>query len=372
MIRFIALKFCLLLFLPQILLGMTNSEFTDWWLGYRTNPQIPIELLEMEDYVVSNPTLQSSSNFWNGLNKWHIQQITELGFENFKQTVATNYFTWVVSLDNPYSYNLFKLVTNPTIGLIPEEFYRKYSFLTAEESIRYNTITFYFLNYIVNNIGAGSLLDQLEEPLIGNPPAVTYNGKRVSQDIFNSLLEYIPIAENCDLENIHTILEIGAGSGRTAFCFLTLHPNIKYVIADFTPALYISQTYLSMVFPDKKVMKFRPFVNFEEVEDEYNEADIVFIMPDQLAMIPDHSADLFLAIDCLHEMKTEQVVHYFKEADRLSKYFYYKCWQQTEVPWDNVKHTISSYPVKPTWKQLFLEPCVVPSTFFHAIYQMKD
>ncbi|MBS0619835.1 MAG: putative sugar O-methyltransferase [Verrucomicrobia bacterium] len=356
------------LLISPALYSMSGSEFASWWKNYREEVEIPLDLQVMEDYYVSSSLHEQSSLFWNYVNKYNIQQIVDYGYENFKQTVARNYFTWVVSLDHLYASHLTQQVPHLSIRLTRSEMEKVHPLFTPEESAEYNRITEYFINYI-EAIGAAPLMHQLEEPLIGNPPSLLYKGKRVSQDICNSLLEFLPISNHCPLENISTILEIGAGSGRTAFCFLSLLPHIKYVIADVPPALFLSQTYLSQVFPDKNVMKFRPFEAFEEIAEEYAAADLVFITPDQLAKLPDQSADLFLAIDCLHEMKADTVASYFREADRLASYFYYKCWEETTIPFDLVKHTEKSYPNFSHWKELFREPCIAPSTFFHVIYK---
>lgn len=224
----------------KTLWGMTNHEFVCWWSSYRNTPGIPIELKEMEDYFIDSNLLKDSTDYWNYLNSYNIQQIALYGYENFKQTVTRNYFTWVVSLDHPYASNLKQLVTEQSVIFPPEEINRIHPFFGHQESVQFNLITQYFLNYILK-IGGAPLLEKLEEPLIGNPPYSTYKGKRVSQDIFNSLLEYLPISTHCQMGKISTVIEIGAGSGRTAFCFLTLLPNVKYVIVDFPPALYISQ-----------------------------------------------------------------------------------------------------------------------------------
>ncbi len=347
---------------------MTNEDFASWWNSYRNNEKIPSELKEMEDYFV-RAGLQYSSNFWNVLNKLNIEQITESGYENFKQSVTRNYFTWVVNLDHSYAINLKKALPKPSVLLPREELTKVHDFFTEEESISFNAITQHFLNYILQ-MGGRAYLAKLEEPLVGNPPCLIYQGRRISQDIFNSLLEYIPISRHCPLEKISRVIEIGAGSGRTAFCFISLLPHIKYIIVDFPPALYLSQSYLSDVFPKKKILKFRKFNNFEEISAEYAESDIIFLTPDQITKLPDHSADIFLAIDCLHEMKSESVNYYFKEAQRLCTFFYFKCWQNTVVPFDNVIHTSESYPVGSNWQVLFKEACVVPSEFFHAFYKM--
>ena len=169
------------------------------------------------------------------------------------------------------------------------------------------------------------------------------------------------------MNQISRIVEIGAGSGRTAFCFLNLRPNLKYVICDIPPALYVSQTYLSQVFPNKKIFKFRPFKNYQEIESDYLAADLVFITPDQLEKLPDKSVDLFIAIDCLQEMKKEMISHYFNEANRLSSRFYFKSTQVT-VSIDGWNNSPDSYPTPHHWNTIFRENCFVPADHFHALY----
>lgn len=358
------------LFLTSKLLALTNEEFKNWWEIYKHSPNIPHELKEMENYFIDNGHLLYSSNFWNDFNKINIEQVVTFGFDNFKQTVAGNYFTWKVDIDHLYAQNLKKLVPQINFPFSNQEINRKHLLWTQKESTNFNYITMYYLNYMLN-FGWGNYINQLEEPLIGNPPYCIYNGKRVSQDIFNSLLEYLSVVYASPIGEIASIIEIGAGYGRTAFCFLTFHPEKKYIIVDFPPALYICQEYLTRVFPERKALKFRPFSSFKEIENEFLSANLVFLTPDQLSKIPDKSIDLFLAIDCLHEMKKERVDHYFNEVQRLSNYFYYKCWVKTYVGPDNVHHLESTYPLKPGWKEIFKQPCDIPSGFFHAMYKIN-
>ncbi len=63
-------------------------------------------------------------------------------------------------------------------------------------------------------------------------------------------------------------------------------------------------------------------------------------------------------------------IEYFNEAERLSSYFYFKCWTKTTVPYDGIFYSENSYPVHKEWVKLFKEPCVVPSDFFHAFYKL--
>lgn len=348
--------------------AMTSKEYKKWWEGYRTNGAIPYELKNMEDYYISSGLFNQSSNYWNDLNQYNIQQISEYGYENFKQTVSRNYFTWVVDINHNYAKNL---KTVPLVEkLAPAERNKNHSYFSKEESAKYNEVTEYFINYFIK-IGADSILAKVEEPLSGNPPFVKFRGKRVSQDLLNSLLDYQAVTSACPAKQIKTVVEIGAGYGRTAYCFLNLLPKVKYIIVDFPPALYLSQKYLSEVLPNKKVMTFRPFTSFDDISGEYMQADIVFLTPDQLKYLPGQSVDLFLAIDCLYEMKGESVAQYFKEANRLSEYMYFKCYQKTVLPLDEISYNMDSYPVHRGWKQIFKETCVVPSDFFHALYKMN-
>jgi putative sugar O-methyltransferase len=362
--------FLVFMMLFSHLSALTNDEYISWWNSNRNSLNLPEDLRKMEDYFVNNGLISYSSNFWNYFNKINIEQISNHGFDNFKQTVAGNYFTWKVDINHPYAHNLKRLVPiiNKTIPI--SELNRKHLLWSQNESMNFNIITMYYLNYMLN-LGWEKYINELEEPLVGNPPFVLFNGKRVSQDIFNSLLEYLSVIYHCPMDEINSIVEIGAGYGRTAYCFLTFHPEKKYIIADIPPALYVSQEYLTRVFPERKAMKFRVFDNFNDIKQEFLESDIVFLTPDQLSKIPDGSINLFLAIDCLHEMKKERVEHYFDEANRLSNFFYYKCWTNTHVVPDDVHHLENTYPIKIHWKEIFKQPCEIPSGFFHAMYKLN-
>ena len=148
-------------------------------------------------------------------------------------------------------------------------------------------------------------------------------------------------------------------------------PNTKYIIVDIPPALFISQTHLSNAYNKKKIFFFRPFNTFEEVENEFYSSEIIFLMPDQLDLLPNKIVDLFLAIDCLHEMKKKQVQSYFDQVNRLAKHFYFKCWEKTIVPFDGITHLKKDYPIKSNWDKIYKEKCEVPSEYFEALYQIK-
>lgn len=357
----------LFLFLSGTLSALTSQEFISWWKSYSQTAEIPPDLLAMEDYFIRSPMMEDSSVHWNSNNQKNITQIATYGYLDFKQTVALSYFTWVVKGKHPYAENL----NNYPIALPKEELNRKHKYLLESDSVDYNTVTGKFLSFILQQ-DTNHYLDRLEEPLLGSPLYTVYQGRRVSQDLFNGLLEFISIDRSVDLKSMHTILEIGAGSGRSAYVFLKLLEGIKYIIADVPPALFVSQSYLSEVFPDKKIFKWREFSSFKEIEEEFSNADIVFLSTDQISKLKAHTVDLFLAIDCLHEMKLTSVKRYISEAERLSSYFYLKCWKATRVPPDGYLYVWGGYPIPANWTKVFDQPCVVPSDFFHSLYSIPN
>lgn len=348
-----------------------NEDFKAWWKKFSSDENLPSDLKLMVDYFITTPSFKSSSKYWHYLNRKNIQQLLDYGYENFKQTIARNYFLWREDSKSLYVRDLLNKIDGVSINLPVKEVQRKHMFFTREESILYNQNTVLLLNY-VEKIGEGRYINILEETLEGNPPFLIYKGKRVTQDILNSILEYRSLVKGCNLSKISSILELGAGSGRTASCLLKLLSNVKYVVVDIPPALYISQTYLSNIFNDRKIFSFRSFESFKKIEEEFKEADIVFLMPDQLYLLPDKSIDLFLAINCLHEMKKEQVESYFSSVDRLAKYFYFKAWQKSVVPFDNIVHSSENYPVRQNWNQVYKRACEVPVTYFEAFYEIKN
>jgi hypothetical protein len=153
--------------------------------------------------------------------------------------------------------------------------------------------------------------------------------------------------------------------------FLTLQPGCRYILVDIPPALYVAQRYLSTLFEDRKIFPFRPFNSIDEVRSEFDEADILFLTPNQLELLPDKSIDLFVNISSLHEMRMDQIRYYFGEIDRLtSRYFYFKQWKETTIPFENETITEADYPVRDYWRLINRQQCKIQKKFFEALYEV--
>lgn len=314
------------------------------------------------------------SKYWEELNKKHLKQITDSSYENFKRTVARNYFTFIVT---PWNHQVrFLMRSLPFVQafriFFSSFFAPRHELFKWYQSIFYNLLTKLLWAYVERN-DPDKLLYRLSEPLEGNPPRVFQGGRLISQDLANSFAEYLSVTNSgVDTAEINTIMELGSGYGRTAYVYLTLDPNFRYILVDIPPALYVCEKYLSDIFRDRKIFHFRPFERYEDIREEYENADIVFLMPHQLELLPDKSVDLFINISSLHEMRMDQIRYYFKVMEKLTaKYFYTKQWKETTIPYENVVIRQVDYPVDKNWLQIYARECKVQDMFFEALYDLS-
>jgi len=313
------------------------------------------------------------SKYWEELNRKNLQQLAESRYENFKRTVARNYFTWIVNpLNKQIRFLMKEAGTWQSISYFMKALFApRHEHFKKRHTVYYNVLTNLLWEYVEKHDDE-NLLGKLVEPAEGNPLDVRQNGRLISQDLANSVLEYKAILQpELDRQDVRTILELGPGYGRTAYVFLALQPGCRYILVDIPPALYVAQRYLTAVFPDRHVFPFRPIGSFEDVADEFNHSSIIFLTPNQLALLPDNATDLFINISSLHEMRMDQIRYYFTEIERLTRrYFYFKQWKETTVPFENENVREADYPVGEHWQLINRQQCEVQHMFFEALYEL--
>jgi putative sugar O-methyltransferase len=343
--------------------------------GSRNPPGVTMKerIHEMEQVLALGKAEVQPSRYWLDLNRQNSEQLAESGFENFKRTIAKNYFTFMRlwPWDAQIRYLMRHLPASVALRCLFRTFSPvKHAYIPLLESWVFNFLTNLLWEYARRN--HGEILDEIAEPPLGNPPQVVREGRLISQDLANSIIEYHSIAAGLPaMDRIRTICELGAGYGRNAYVFLKLLPSVRYVVIDIPPALYVAERYLSEIFPTKRVFEFRGFASYEEVRTELEAADLVFLLPSQMEALPRESVDLFINISSLHEMRIEQIRYYLREIERLTrkdKFLYLKEWKRSVVPLDNVKILESDYPVE-HWQKIFWREAKVQSTFFEALLQ---
>lgn len=334
----------------------------------------------MSNYLLKGREEVRPSKFWNVLNKSSIKYLKKSGYKNFKRTLALYYFCFIFERQILFLLiNLNPLTTLKclirSLFLPQHKLYYNNKQLNRLALLGINLTTYLIWEYVKEN-DKEKLLDQFEEPLIGNPPRIYLDKKIISQDIANSILEFKSIFNSVEKEEVKTICEIGAGSGRDAFVFINLLKKLeKYIIIDIPPALVVCERYLSEIFPNKKIFKFRIFKSFGQIKNEFNEAEILFFTPNQIELLPSHTVDLMINISSLHEMRLNQIKYYFKQIERLvkiKKYFYLKEWKVSHIPYENIYIRTKDYPITSKWKVIYLREPKVQINFFEQLLQLKN
>jgi putative sugar O-methyltransferase len=332
------------------------------------------------------------SKFWERLNEFNLAWLRNYGFDRFKQTVNNNYFNWII---NPWS-RLFRdavhslrqrggkalafmaralrlelangsvcLMTAPERPLEPMGWWR---------SLFYRTYILMLEAIADHECAPWPELSGLSEPLLGTPLHILRDGRVVTQDLSNSRLELAAIRKALDpvgLPRAGHVAELGAGYGRLIYVILRIGYGSKCTIIDIPPALYLSQRYLTEVFPGEKAFRYRDFLTYGEVKDEFESSRLRFLMPHQIEMIPDRSIDLLVNVSSLQEMTREQIGHYFRIIGKKARYFYTKQWSSWRNPVDGIVTCLADYPIPPGWKTLYLGTPVTNRAFFEAVYAIS-
>lgn len=347
----------------------------------RTTPEELERIADMFSTLARGEPLARPSRYWEELNRMNLAQLNEHGYENFKRTIALNYFTWVRILpwDSQIVFLCRQLSTRAIFrairGALKISTHRYFSTVDVIQSFSYGLLSSLLWEYILQ-LGFPTALLALREPEEGNPPLLSPRpNMKVSQDLANSLLEYDSLQSVMPASGQCTILELGAGYGRNAFVMLRLHPKIKYVLVDIPPALWIAERYISSIFAERRIFRYRDFDRFEDIASEYNNADIAFFLSSQLAALPLNSVELVINISSLHEMRKDQVAYYLGRFNSVLKpggHLYLKQWKEAKVLFEGVTLTEEDYPIPSEWEKIMSRTARVQTRFFEALYKKRS
>ena len=354
------------------LLIKRNQEVDD----QRLRPKDVERLESMFTAMNSGDSRARPSKYWIELNRMNLAQLQQHGYENFKRTIALNYFTFVRILpwDSQFIFLLRHLPPRVSFDCLRRALSApKHNYFSAFnwiQSLLYNFLTLASWEYSRNAVRHPGLL-ALREPAEGNPALIAdRSGALISQDLANSVIEVSVM--DLPLSPGSVILELGAGYGRDAYAILATNPGIKYLVVDIAPALWVAETYLRHQFPDLRIFFYRNFERFDEIEKEFLECDIAFFLSTQLCQLPNGVADLIINVSSLHEMRLEQISFYFSQFDRLLKEggsFYFKQWKRGAVPFENVVIHQRDYPIPRNWVCELSREAPIQSKFFEERYR---
>ncbi len=215
------------------------------------------------------------------------------------------------------------------------------------------------------------ILKNLAEPEVGDPLRVMLDGKLISQDVANSVREFTAVMDHLPEGTVRPlcIAELGAGYGRLAHVFSSALA-CRYWIFDIPPALYVSQWYLSRVFPNKRIFHFRHFNHFDEVREEVTSSDLCFFTANQLELVPDDTLDAFVSISSLQEMTPAQIDNYLGLIQRKTRELvYFKQWIRSQNPMDGLVLDRGVYTLRGEWSAALERTDAIQDLFFEIVYR---
>ena len=324
-------------------------------------------IAQMQTWLTSSNTDMRPSNFWKFFSAENIRMIEKRGINNFKRTVAQNYFNFTVG--DPSNDQMRTLIAfwgqNPDAAPLAAELFgsaeleslHDASFLKTRTEQKAYTLFVGLLWWYTARLHPEGLTARLQEPELGNPVHIYLGDQRISQDLANSIREWsrvAPFLQACTDRPI--IAEIGAGYGRVGSVAIQA-VDAKYWVFDISPALAIAEWYLSSIFPNKRVFKWREFSDWHEIGDELAACDLAFFSVDQLSSLPNDAVDAFVSISALHEMLIDQVDFALDTMSRSTKHVIYtKNWAAFQNPVDGNVFRSSCIHPRDGWKTFVERP----------------
>jgi putative sugar O-methyltransferase len=262
--------------LKNFYLRIFPSRFGNYWDKIKDNKKFDDDIKEITNIFVKSPSYNYVSNFWHILNIKNYKQLLEKGLEYYGSTVATNYFTFV-DFEEEYMFNLLK---NPPILNFEVDIFKKQNNFSYKQSFIYNYLCLLLYFILKKNILYFSKLKKLnDKTYLGfDDPFITIEGINISIDKIVSLLDLEKISRFIKFSSVNSILEIGSGSGRLTDCIITNYPQIKYVICDIPPAIYIAYKRIKLGFPNKKVSLLIQNNKKQSLNNEIKNNDVSFVV----------------------------------------------------------------------------------------------
>lgn len=330
-----------------------------------------LDLMALEQDLAGGDPVFRPSQFWRKLAAAHLAHLAPERLAGFKRSINNTYMQWLPgSFDDPrMKLPLADFAAHPS--MLPVEVaadappqpelaqevvgYDGFAPFTNPGYLRFYAFYTGLVWQLMTRHASDDLHARIEEPALGRPIVLRLGGRAISQDLAQSLLEYYRVKElvrQVRMPARPTVLELGAGYGRLAHVFLTAMP-CRYVIVDIPPTILVAKWYLSALFPGRRVFGYETFTDYAAVRDAIEAADIVFLSPNQLALLPDGFFDLSISISSLHEMNLDQIERYKALISaKTARAVYLKQWTRWRNPEDGIEVTADLYALPPPWRRV--------------------
>ena len=357
------------------------KRFDKYWKKIEDSKDVNDTLRYITNNFIKSKSYKLVSNYWHVLNIANYKSLSMFGVKKYGSTIARNYYTFTKIYHDEWFDETINNLKDTPFKIDSIEVFKKHDGFTLEESISYNYLC-YLLFYNLKKTDNFQNLNKLKDhTYLGfNDPYIKIENINVTTDKIVSLMDYGKIRKAFDITKLNKILEIGAGSGRTCEAILSIEKNLKYIICDIVPAIYISYERLKLAFPNKKISLLIDENDKTKLEEKIEKSDIAFIFPHQLEILNRKSLDLILAIDCMHEMDKSTIQYYFKLFNHISTNFYLSIWSKTDVPYSKnifkkkniLDYNAGDYKIPSNWKNMFQEKIDFPSNMLALGFKIKE
>ncbi len=333
------------------------------------------EIIETFNLYLESESYSWSAKHWRNNIINHLNLLSDPNKKNSSWIISKEYF-YSDHFDDSIIKGLVDEINDNKIDL-NINIIKKQKNLTLTESMHYNLVTL-MLYEVIKQKSLFKYLNKLSDLEIKSDikkPSLLIDNKEIIQDDLNSLLEFEQIEKIINKIKIkkNKILEVGAGSGRSAKTIMSIIENTKYVIADIPPAINLCLGNLKKYFPEKKIATAFKIMNSEDLKIALEKNDILFIFPHQIKLFEKSTFDISLAIDCLHEMEKKTIKLYMSLFEKVSSSLYFKVWENAGLNYSFYQHYSAQkkedYFIKSNWKEHLTQRCLYPSKYFEFGYE---
>lgn len=330
--------------------------------------------------VEAAPAVYRPGRCWDQIISAHLEALGRDGIENFKRTLANNYFNWISTspFDGLIRHAVASWVVNPTLGPLSNRFETPPTGLRDvghPDSFSLSKFAGWRYKFFVGAVWEAArradtfgLTKSLSEPTIGNPLSIWHRGRRISQDLANSIIELMFVAPSGVVRAGARIAELGAGYGRLAYVFAEA-ARLTYCIFDVPPALAVAQWYLTSVLGEDRVVPYDASNSFASVERRLVPGVVAFFTPDQIETFPDRWFDCVQTISTLPEMPGDQATHYLHLFSVKSAHaIFLKQWRAGNNAADSAVLEESDYRFEAPWQLVARRNDPIQPRFFNQLW----
>jgi len=226
---------CFLIRMKKYYNRIFPKKFHKIWQTLKDKEKIDDDLKYITNKFISSKSYKTVSNYWHILNIKNFNSIANYGIEKYGSTIAQNYYTFTEMHHDEWFDLLVAKLNNKSFIIESDKLFKKQKNFSLKDSISYNYLC-YLLYFTLKQSSYFNYLSKLnDKSYIGfEDPYLIIDNLKITSDKIVSLFNCENIFKTFGNVEINTILEIGAGSGRTSEAFLTIKEkkiqNILFVI----------------------------------------------------------------------------------------------------------------------------------------------